>query len=114
MSGLFKAPEVLKQIQAFGKKLEELKTDIQLCNQALKNTPQAGLNPKGPIYQILNTVEECRFFFDQLLKAHNLKYLPMPEETTDSEQTSPEKKTTEPSKEKQPAPVKKDEKPAVR
>jgi len=74
-----------------------------------------GLNPKGPIYNILNTVEECRFFFDQLLKVHNLKYLPTPpEETTDSEQKSSEKTSSEQSKEKQPSPVKKDEKTAAR
>ena len=79
----FKCPAILKQIEDFNKKLQQLKEDIQICNQELRKTPAAGLNTKGPMSQILTTLEECAFFFEQMLKAHGLKYLPIKEEESD-------------------------------
>lgn len=75
-------PELLDQIESFGKKIEDLKVKIQLFNQDLKNKPKMGLNPKGPFGRILSDLEDCEFFFDQLEKLHGLKYLPKQENSS--------------------------------
>lgn len=79
----FKCDEVIKQINEFNKKLQQLKEDIQSTNQILKKSPACGLNPKGPMSQILTTLEECSFFFENLLKNNGLKYLPLKEDASE-------------------------------
>lgn len=76
----YMSPEMLRQIYKANEKLQQLKIDIQLCNQKFRDKPASCLEPKGPMSRILSTLEDCEFFFDQFMKAHGLKYLPIPNE----------------------------------